>query len=77
MAVVEVNGYTIEPGADLSGADLHGTGPIRVDWCERVELADVITDLAAQLVEVRIGSPVGKWKRWFQGLLVRPRSSPA
>ena len=61
---------------NLLGA-LHGTGPIRVDWCERVELADVITDLAAQLVEVRIGSPVGKWKRWFQGLLVRPRSSPA
>ena len=63
-------------GGNLLGA-LHGTGPIRVDWCERVELADVITDLAAQLVEVRIGSPVGKWKRWFQGLLVRPRSSPA
>ena len=61
---------------NLLGA-LHGTGPIRVDWCERVELADVIADLAAQLVEVRIGSPVGKWKRWFQGLLVRPRSSPA
>ena len=61
---------------NLLGA-LHGTGPIRVDWCERVELADVITDLAAQLVEIRIGgSPVGKWKRWFQGLLVRPRSSP-
>ena len=61
---------------NLLGA-LHGTGPIRVDWCERVELADVIADLAAQLAEVRIGSPVGKWKRWFQGLLVRPRSSPA
>ena len=24
MVVVEVNGYTIEPGADLSGADLGG-----------------------------------------------------
>ena len=61
---------------NLLGA-LHGTGPIRVDWCERVELADVITDLAAQLVEVRISaSPVEKWKRWFQGLLVRSRNSP-
>ncbi len=61
---------------NLLGA-LHGTGPIRIDWCERVELADVITDLAAQLVEVRIGaSPVEKWKRWFQGLLVRSRNSP-
>ena len=61
---------------NLLGA-LHGTGPIRIDWCERVELADVITDLAAQLVEVRISaSPVEKWKRWFQGLLVRSRNSP-
>ena len=24
MATVEVNGYTIEPGADLSGAELKG-----------------------------------------------------
>tara|TARA_B100000809_G_scaffold235007_1_gene252927 strand:- start:241 stop:576 length:336 start_codon:yes stop_codon:yes gene_type:complete len=61
---------------NLLGA-LHGTGPIRVDWCERVELADVIADLAAQLVEVRIGSPVGKWKRWFQGLLLWLRRPPA
>ena len=29
----------------------HGTGPIRDDWCERVELAEVIADLAARLVE--------------------------
>ena len=61
---------------NLLGA-LHGTGPIRDDWCERVELADVIADIASQLVEVRIGPPAGKWKRWFQGLLFRRRSSPA
>ena len=41
---------------NLLGA-LHGTGPIRDDWCERVELADVIADLASQLAEVRIGPP--------------------
>ena len=61
---------------NLLGA-LHGTGPIRDDWCERVELADVITDIASQLAEVRIGPPAGKWRRWFQGLLFRRRSSPA
>ncbi len=36
---------------NLLGA-LHGTGPIRDDWCERVEMADVIADLAKRLVEV-------------------------
>jgi len=41
---------------NLLGA-LHGTGPIRDDWCERVELADMIADLASQLAEVRIGPP--------------------
>ena len=41
---------------NLLGA-LHGTGPIRDDWCERVELADVIADLASRLAEVRIGPP--------------------
>ena len=60
---------------NLLGA-LHGTGPIRDDWCERVELADVIADIASELAEVRIGPPAGKWKRWFQGLLFRRRSSP-
>ena len=61
---------------NLLGA-LHGTGPIRDDWCERVELADVIADIASELAEVRIGPPAGKWRRWFQGLLFRRRSSPA
>ena len=28
VVVVEVNGYTIEPGADLSGADLEGVNLI-------------------------------------------------
>ena len=36
---------------NLLGA-LHGIGPIRDDWCERVEMADVIADLAKRLVEV-------------------------
>ena len=35
---------------NLLGA-LHGTGPIRDDWCERVEMAEVIADLAKRLVE--------------------------
>ena len=60
---------------NLLGA-LHGTGPIRDDWCERVELADVIADIASEFAEVRIGPPAGKWRRWFQGLLFRRRSSP-
>ena len=36
---------------NLLGA-LHGIGPIRDDWCERVEMVDVIADLAKRLVEV-------------------------
>ena len=32
VVAVEVNGYTIEPGADLYGADLRGAEPLRSEF---------------------------------------------
>jgi uncharacterized protein YjbI with pentapeptide repeats len=63
VVVVEVNGHTIEPGANLSGADLSG----HPDNARQTDLTDAILS-GADLTEANLeGTRANEDTTWPQG----------